>query len=661
MRRAPLILIAVLLALPMSALPTSALPMSALPTSAPAMVGLLHGEPALARAAESVASTQPVAVDVAEVTGRQIVLRMPLESGATPGSGAIGASELQIDGRTIKSQASLQAPSSTEVPQPTLAMMVLDASGSMDGDRIRAARAAASAFVQDAPPGVAVGLVAFDDQARLALAPTVDRQAALTAIADVQAGGDTALYDAIQLGVAAIPPADTARVILLSDGADTSSDTRLAAALRAARDRGVPIDVIAIQPTDDEQAILARIAAVNDGRLLTADNADELASAFMAAGESFAATVMVRAAIPETIDARSAPFLVRVEVDGIAYLGSGVLPDDPALAASLARPAPAALAPTDARSAWYVMGAIGFLAVLAAGIAWILADHRIRRRRRVEQLSAYQLGPARPAASLTSLGWLDGLLEHMGRARAMRAALAAAEIPVSPGAWLLIRIGISLLLAAIGGLTLGPIVGGLVGLVLGWLLTWIWVKARSSRRQQSFADQLPDFLLLLASGLRGGLSFNHALEAAAVEGRGEVPRQMRRVLREVQVGTLLDDALMECADRMDNEDLRWTVTALSIQREVGGNLSTILDTAAATIKSREELRREVRTLSAEGRLSGYILIGLPLGVMAFLAIIRRPYVELLWTTSLGIVMLSIMGALMVGGWFWMRAIVRIKA
>ena len=145
-----------------------------------------------------------------------------------------------------------------------------------------------------------------------------------------------------------------------------------------------------------------------------------------------------------------------------------------------------------------------------------------------------------------------------------------------------------------------------------------------------------------------------------MDGRGEVPRQMRRVLREVQVGTLLDAALLECADRMDNEDLRWTVTALSIQREVGGNLSTILDTAAGTIKSREELRREVRTLSAEGRLSGYILIALPLGVLLVLMLVRRSYVELLWTTTLGLLSLAAMAVLMVLGWLWMRTIVTIK-
>ena len=622
---------------------------------------LILAAPAHAASGSPSPSMQSVSLEVVDINGRDVVLQMPLASVTSPGPGSIGVSEVVVAGATVPAQATLQAPSPSGSLQPTIALLALDASGSMDGERMRAARAAASAFVEDVPTEVAVGLVTFADEARLILPPTLDHQAALAAIAQVEAGGDTSLYDAIGVAIASIPNEAAARIILLSDGADTSSSTRLAAALRTARDRAIPIDVIALQPTDDERAILDRIAAVNDGRLLTAVDADELASAFVVAGESFVRTITIEASIPEAVDARSAPIIARVEVDGVAYLGSGKLPDDPVLRADTPQPAPAALVFEEANSAWYVLGAIGFIAVLTAGIAWVVVDRRIRRHRRVEQLDAYQLGTPRGATASGALGWLDRLLERMGRARPMRAALGAAEIPVSPGGWLLIRLGISLLLAGLGAWALGSILGAIAGLVLGWAITWTWVRARSSKRQQSFAEQLPDFLLLLASGLRGGLSFNHALEAASLEGKGEVPRQMRRVLREVQVGTLLDDALMECADRMDNEDLRWTVTALSIQREVGGNLSTILDTAAATIKSREELRREVRTLSAEGRLSGYILIGLPLGVMLFLAIIRRSYVELLWTTALGIVMLSVMGVLMVGGWFWMRAIVRIKA
>lgn len=616
-------------------------------------------------------------LQVASVSGREVILRMPLPattlapstlapSTLAPSAQAPTIEDLAVvvGGTKVPASASLDDPTTaTDPSRPTTALLVLDTSGSMKGERIAAARQAAAAFVADLPAQVSVGLVTFADQASLLQAPTRDRPAIGNAIEQVQARGDTALHDAIALAAQSIPGGEPARIVLLSDGADTSSSLALGTALRVAGEQGSPIDVIALQPTAEQSAILARIADANGGRLLTARQAAELGSAFVAAGESFARAVTFTVAIPDGLDGRLAPVRVTASLGEVELSGQATLPNDPALAP--VRPAtaviPAAVVPPAFDGPWLALAAIVALAILAGGLAWIVVDRRHRHRQRVQQLAAYQVAAAGPAsASSAALGWVDRLLERTHRAKAMRSALGAAEIPLTPGNWLLVRIGICVLLAILGALLLGPLVGGVLGIAIGWLATWALVRARSSRRQRSFAEELPDFLLLLASGLRGGLSFNHALEAVALDGKGEAPRQMRRVLRQVQVGTLLDDALMECAERMDSEDLRWTVTALSIQREVGGNLSTILDNAAATIKSREELRREVQTLSAEGRLSGYILIGLPLGVMAFLAIIRRSYVELLWTTALGVVMLSLMGVLMVLGWFWMRAIVRIK-
>lgn len=207
-----------------------------------------------------------------------------------------------------------------------------------------------------------------------------------------------------------------------------------------------------------------------------------------------------------------------------------------------------------------------------------------------------------------------------------------------------------------GSLILSLVVGGLVG----WFSTLGWIRSRRTARRRMFSDDLPDFLMLLASGLRAGLSFNNALESAASDGKGEVGRQMRRALRAVQVGVPLDTALMDCAERMDSEDLRWTVTALSIQQQVGGNLSTILDAAARTIRARHELRREVSTLSAEGRLSAYILVALPVLVFCFLAVFRPEYISKLWLDPLGLIMLVGLSLSMLAGWMWMRVVVRIE-
>ena len=155
------------------------------------------------------------------------------------------------------------------------------------------------------------------------------------------------------------------------------------------------------------------------------------------------------------------------------------------------------------------------------------------------------------------------------------------------------------------------------------------------------------------------MSCVQSVDSAAQEGSGPVERQFRRALGEVRVGSTLEVAMGRVADRMDSDDLRWTIAALAIQREVGGNLSKILDTAAATIRARADLKREVRTLSAEGRLSAYVLLALPLGIFGFLLLTRREYVEVFWTEPMGMVLLGMFVAAVLVGWFWIRKVVAV--
>jgi tight adherence protein B len=126
------------------------------------------------------------------------------------------------------------------------------------------------------------------------------------------------------------------------------------------------------------------------------------------------------------------------------------------------------------------------------------------------------------------------------------------------------------------------------------------------------------------------------------------------------VGNSLEDALVRVAERMKSEDLAWTVTGLMIQREVGGSLSKILDTSAETISRRAELRREVRTLSAEGRLSAYVLAGLPVVIFLFLLATRPQYIAIFWSEPIGIVMMIAMLAAFATGWVWVNKLVKVE-
>ncbi len=142
-------------------------------------------------------------------------------------------------------------------------------------------------------------------------------------------------------------------------------------------------------------------------------------------------------------------------------------------------------------------------------------------------------------------------------------------------------------------------------------MPWVYLKFRHSRRLSKFNGQLAETLGLMAGGLQAGLSLPQAVDSVVREGNEPMAGELRRALIEQRLGVDITDALDGVGQRMDSEDFDWIVMAIRIQREVGGNLAEILHTVADTLREREYLRRQVRALSAEGRLSGYILTGLP--------------------------------------------------
>jgi tight adherence protein B len=611
-------------------------------------------------------------LEVVSVSGLDVTLQMKLDPTikATAESAVTGT--VEVAGVVVPASTSLTVPESP----PKVAILVLDASGSMKGRRMSDARAAAKSFAQSMPDDVKVGLVAFNKSVNVLAEPTLDRATVISAIDATTTGGKTSFYDGIKGGLELVPTGTQARLLVLSDGQDTASSTTLDEISALVSASATPVDVVGLKPSPPQVAILDNFANSSGGTLRTSRESAGLAEAFNAASESYRATVTLRASLPPGVDASRKPITATVAVDGAVAeatttLPTVIAPAAPSASAAVAAGggAPATLSASGGGLlvplllALVVFGSVAFI-----GWAVVTSRHRRRSVERVEQILEYETRSPTAAARAqksdadpSRFPGLDALLARRTNARRVRIRLAAAGFTMTPAEWLVLR----LVAALVVGLLLALLVGSLfLGLLLGCVVVWLVartvLRSRSARRQRAFADELSDFLMLLASGIRAGLSFTHALNSAAEDAKGEMGRQMRRVLREVSVGAGLDVALLDCADRMDNEDLRWMVTAMSIQREVGGNLSTILDGVARTIKGRDELRREIRTLSAEGRLSGYVLIALPLLVFAFLAIFRTEYVAVFWSTPLGILMLIALTLAIIVGWLWMRALVRIK-
>ncbi|HUB41340.1 MAG TPA: type II secretion system F family protein [Streptosporangiaceae bacterium] len=239
--------------------------------------------------------------------------------------------------------------------------------------------------------------------------------------------------------------------------------------------------------------------------------------------------------------------------------------------------------------------------------------------------------------------------------------LELAAVARKPAEWTLLGGGVAVVVAAAVGFLTGDVfIGVLVGALVGWLGMRVLLNFLIRRRRGAFAEQLPDLLQLLASSLQSGFSLLQALDAAVREASQPAAGEFARGLAEARLGADLEDCLETIADRMDSDDLRWTVMAIRIQRGIGGNLAEVLTSTVNTIRERGHLRRQVHALSAESRLSAGVLVALPVVVGAFELITRPTYMRPLYTTHVGQLMLAGAGMLMVIGIVIMRQMIKIE-
>jgi len=205
-------------------------------------------------------------------------------------------------------------------------------------------------------------------------------------------------------------------------------------------------------------------------------------------------------------------------------------------------------------------------------------------------------------------------------------ALARADVKLRPAEWYLIRLGSVLILALIGFAVYRNAIFALILAVIGVFAPPLVLRFRERRRSRRFNDQLGDVLILLSNGLKAGYSFPQAMASIARSANPPVAEEFARATREVQLGVATDDALSHMVTRIRSEDLDLVVTAVQIQRVVGGNLAEILDNIAFTIRERVRIKGEIRTLTAQARASSYIITALPVGLALILQAINPSYI-----------------------------------
>ncbi|HWG57165.1 MAG TPA: type II secretion system F family protein, partial [Gaiellaceae bacterium] len=193
----------------------------------------------------------------------------------------------------------------------------------------------------------------------------------------------------------------------------------------------------------------------------------------------------------------------------------------------------------------------------------------------------------------------------------------------------------------------------------GWLpIGVVWFKAR--RRLAAVENELPDVLLTLAASLKAGHSFRQGIQAVVDEGDGPTSKEFKRVLTETSLGRPMDDALAEMAERVGSDNLSFVVTAVTIQRQVGGSLAGIFDMVAEAVRNRQQFARKIKSLTAMGRMSAYVLIGLPFFMAGALTLMNPEYMEPLYGTSAGHMLIALGLTMMLFGTLVLKKIVSFR-
>lgn len=264
------------------------------------------------------------------------------------------------------------------------------------------------------------------------------------------------------------------------------------------------------------------------------------------------------------------------------------------------------------------------------------------------------------AVAERALELADRALRSRGRRRDVVSELEGAGLRMRPEEWAIIHLSSCAAVAAVLFVLGGSLWWVPVGGVLGWFGGRGYLRFRRSRREAAFQTQIPETLQLIAGSLQAGFSLGQALGTVVREGTEPTASEFSRALTEVKLGTNLEDALDGVAGRMRSQDLAWVVMAIRISREVGGNLAEVIQTTVGTMRARAELRGLVRTLSAEGRISAWVLEALPFGVAGYLILTKPSYLAPLIHNSLGIILLLAGSVMLAIGMFWISRLVKVE-
>lgn len=606
--------------------------------------------------------------------GVQVLYSLPDAVTAAP---SLDTLKVDLGGTPLKATATLASDAAANAVRRT-AILAVDVSDSMQANgKFVEAKRAAQTFLDSAPDDLYVGIVTFAGSVAVAQEPTLDRAASKAVVDGLTLSRGTFLYDGLAQAVATAGKDGQRSVIVLSDGRDTSG-TKLPTVTADIKKADVKVDVVALAQSAGDRALLEPLSTAGGGSVIDAADPAALTQVFASEAQTLAKQILITAESPSDPSTHEGTLTVFVDAGGESYSDAAFVtlaePEAPAARPAgpstklVAAPTGRALSPT-------VM--LGGIAAIGIGVVVIIVGlfggFGKPKESLESRIDAYTqkgrgkrsapTGPQAPqGVAAQAVGIASRALEsNRGFESRLGDRLDGAAVSLKPAEWLLVHAGIAMGVAAVVfAFTGGNILMGLVGLAGGAFLPWFWLGFKRGRRLKAFNSQLAPCLQLMAGSMQAGLSLAQSLDTVVREGQEPLSGEFRRALVETRLGVPIEDALESISGRMESADFKWTVMAVRIQREVGGNLAQLLLQVAATLREREYLRRQVKSLSAEGRFSAYILLAMPPGIILYMMATNPTYLDPLISTPMGWALLGAMGVLMGLGSFTMSRLIKVE-
>jgi tight adherence protein B len=591
------------------------------------------------------AATQPIRITNVD-TSRSPLVAISVQAPTTLGANGTPAFVVSENGNPV---------SGVRVSDPNTGAniaLALDTSRSMKGKPLDQALAAARTFTVAKSARDQFTVLSFGDQVSAASPLTTDPTSIAAALRNVSLSTTqgTALYDGLLDGVRTLADAGSGRRVLISltDGDDISSTATVAQVIAAAHASDVTIYAIALKSSSFKPVALRRIANATGGGLFRASTS-QIKDVYRRIGKDLHRTYLLQ-------------FTSSLPTKRIALTVSA--PGASPASASFAADGAKTVAPptlngnitkfSDTKFAnLFLALAVGVVVLLGALLLFRPSSNQ-KLQKRIEgyaQISERRPdrddGESRSPLFQRLLVATEGLLGRLKYWKHAGFLLQQADMPMRAAELFYIQLGIGAGIGILSMLAIGNVVLSLILFAVGMVLPYLYVKRKAGKRTKKFESQLPDTLVAVAASLRAGHSFAQAMSTIVKDGGEPAAKEFGRVEAETRLGRSTDDALQAMAERLASRNFEFVVLAVNIQRQVGGSLAEILDMVADTVREREQFSRKVKALTAMGRASAYVLVGMPFFIGSALAAINWTYLSPLFTTSAGHIMLMV-GLVMIG-------------